>query len=161
MGSLERLESRALCEQKKTMSDDDKFDVRVVQGKGRGVFAKQAYTRGALVESAHCIYFPKEQAAVANATELNNYTFLLRDGGLLLALSHGSLFNHSDPPNLDYRIDVANRIIRYYAVADVCAGDELSIFYGSSLWFDKDSERHEDVEAARKEEEDDDPLPFS
>jgi hypothetical protein len=35
-----------------------------------------------------------EQVELANRTVLNEYTFCTRDGGLMLALNHGSLFNH-------------------------------------------------------------------
>ena len=44
---------------------------------------------------------------------------------MLLALGVGSLFNHSQTPNLDYRID-----------HNIAPDEELTIFYGSSIWFE-------------------------
>ena len=55
---------------------------------------------------------------------------------MLLALGIGSLFNHSARPNVDYRPDPRACLVRFYAARAVPAGDELTIFYGGSLWFD-------------------------
>ena len=56
---------------------------------------------------------------------------------MLLCLGLGSLFNHSNPPNLDYRVDEDNLIIKFYAAKDIDKDEELTIFYGVNLWFDK------------------------
>ena len=58
---------------------------------------------------------------------------------MLLALGVGSLFNHSRKPNLDYRVDPDQPIIRYFAAKTVRAGEELTIFYGDKLWFEDTS----------------------
>ena len=60
----------------------------------------------------------------------------IRRRGMLLALGLGSLFNHSETPNVDFRRDGPNATIRYYAARDIEQGEELFIFYGSELWFD-------------------------
>jgi tRNA-specific adenosine deaminase 3 len=64
-----------------------------------------------------------------------HYTFCTRGGDFLLALGLGSLFNHRNPPNVEYRVDSANDIVRYYACGPIHAGEELFIFYGHKLWF--------------------------
>lgn len=48
----------------------------------------------------------------------------------------GSLFNHSDPPNVNFTLDIPNDSIRYIASRDIEAEEELCIFYGHKLWFD-------------------------
>lgn len=58
---------------------------------------------------------------------------------MLLALGVGSLFNHSRQPNLDYRIDHDKLVINYFAVRDIKAEEELTIFYGHNLWFEDTS----------------------
>lgn len=60
---------------------------------------------------------------------------------MLLALGVGSLFNHSQHPNLDYRIDDQNQLIRYIAACDIKAEEELTIFYGDNLWFTDSASR--------------------
>lgn len=69
-------------------------------------------------------------------TILDQYTFKWPDGRMALALGLGSLFNHSEQPNVTYSLDVATDSIRYTAVRDVQEGEELCIFYGHKLWFD-------------------------
>ena len=55
---------------------------------------------------------------------------------MLLALGVGSLFNHSQTPNLDYRIDHGQRIIRYFTARNILPDEELTIYYGQKLWFE-------------------------
>jgi tRNA-specific adenosine deaminase 3 len=47
----------------------------------------------------------------------------------------GSLFNHSDSPNVSYSIDTATESIRYTTARAVDPDEELCIYYGSNLWF--------------------------
>ncbi len=88
----------------------------------RGVFALRRLERGTLVEAAHCIHIPPEEVeAHTRHTVFEHYVFKCKGaaGGALLALGLGSLFNHSDRPNLDYRIDEERQIIRYYAATTI------------------------------------------
>jgi len=48
----------------------------------------------------------------------------------------GSIFNHSDVPNVSFLIDTSTESIRYKAVKNIAEGDELCIFYGHNLWFE-------------------------
>lgn len=74
-------------------------------------------------------------------TELEHYVFADRSTGcVLLALSAGSLFNHSRSPNVDYRLDVANARITFTAARDVEAGEELCISYGRVWWEEEESD---------------------
>lgn len=47
----------------------------------------------------------------------------------------GSLFNHSQTPNISYTLDPDTESIRYTATRTVREGEELCIFYGHKLWF--------------------------
>ena len=55
---------------------------------------------------------------------------------MLLALGVGSLFNHSQTPNLDYRIDHDALVIKYFAARNIAPDEELTIFYGGKIWFE-------------------------
>ena len=55
---------------------------------------------------------------------------------MLLALGVGSLFNHSQTPNLDYRIDHNQLTIKFFAAHDIVPDEEFTIFYGNKLWFE-------------------------
>ena len=74
----------------------------------------------------------------------------------MLALNLGSLFNHHDSPNLDYRLSVAARTVEYYAARPISPSDELCIYYGSSLWFPVDTEPSAPVEEGGQEREEGD-----
>ncbi len=70
---------------------------------------------------------------------LEHYLFKGTEGTMLLALGVGSLFNHARKPNLDYRIDSKQSVIRYFAARNIMAEEELTIFYGDKLWFEDTS----------------------
>ncbi|KAL0027667.1 hypothetical protein WJX79_006823 [Trebouxia sp. C0005] len=72
-------------------------------------------------------------------TVLEHYLFKGTGGTMLLALGVGSLFNHARKPNLDYRIDDNQPVIRYFAARNIMAEEELTIFYGDKLWFEDTS----------------------
>mmetsp|Transcript_12996 Transcript_12996/g.39353 ORF Transcript_12996/g.39353 Transcript_12996/m.39353 type:complete len:243 (-) Transcript_12996:567-1295(-) len=105
----------------------------------RGVRAVRPLLQGQLVETAHCIRVPREEYQDhMRSTVLEHYLFHARSNGdMLLALGLGSLFNHSSRPNLDYRVDDRNQVIRFYATRQIEQGEELLIHYGppSKLWF--------------------------
>jgi tRNA-specific adenosine deaminase 3 len=69
-------------------------------------------------------------------TVLDHYTFKWRDGRMALALGLGSLFNHSETPNVSYILDAFTDSIRYITAKLIEPGDEMCIFYGHTLWFD-------------------------
>ncbi|THH09518.1 hypothetical protein EW145_g1933 [Phellinidium pouzarii] len=47
----------------------------------------------------------------------------------------GSLFNHSECPNVSFSLDPTTETIRFTTARLVKPGEELCIFYGSHLWF--------------------------
>lgn len=52
-----------------------------------------------------------------------------------LGVLPGSLFNHSDPPNVSFILDTSTDSIRYITARDIEPEEELCIFYGHKLWF--------------------------
>ncbi|KAJ2027588.1 hypothetical protein H4S03_008189, partial [Coemansia sp. S3946] len=59
-------------------------------------------------------------------------------GGFALALGLGSMFNH-EPfgcENIGFTRDTGAGLIRYTALRDIVAGEELCICYGPNVWFD-------------------------
>ncbi|EIN12900.1 hypothetical protein PUNSTDRAFT_82368 [Punctularia strigosozonata HHB-11173 SS5] len=54
---------------------------------------------------------------------------------MALALGLGSLFNHSDTPNISYSLDHSTESIRYKTTRQIDLDEELCIFYGHKLWF--------------------------
>ncbi|KZT09334.1 uncharacterized protein LAESUDRAFT_675229 [Laetiporus sulphureus 93-53] len=107
------------------------------EGKGRGVFASRPIDAYTVVEISPVLLFSSEEyEAHGKYTVLDQYTFRWRDGRMALALGLGSLFNHSQSPNVSYIIDTKTESIRYTTMRRIETGEELCIFYGHKLWFD-------------------------
>ena len=101
-------------------------------------------------------------------TVLQHYTFHAGGGTYFLALGIGSLLNHNDPPNVDYRIHRQEETIHFVACRDIAVGDELFIFYGPNVWF-HDTRKQQDetgnggaAETSNRAqgENEQEPLPF-
>ncbi|KAI0055855.1 hypothetical protein BV25DRAFT_1995977 [Artomyces pyxidatus] len=110
--------------------------IQYTDGKGRGVFASRAIPAHTLLEISPVLLFSaSEYDAHGKYTVLDHYTFKWRDGRMALALGLGSLFNHSDTPNVSYSVDSRTESIRYTAARAIEPDEELCIFYGFNLWF--------------------------
>ncbi|KAI0771165.1 hypothetical protein BD413DRAFT_551498 [Trametes elegans] len=110
--------------------------IEYAEGKGRGIYASREIPAQTLIEVSPVLLFSaNEYEAHGRHTVLDHYTFIWRDGRMALALGLGSLFNHSQRPNVSYTIDVATESIRYVTTRRVMPDEELCIFYGHKLWF--------------------------
>ncbi|KAJ6512192.1 cytidine deaminase-like protein [Mycena vitilis] len=111
--------------------------VKNSDGKGRGVFAAREIPSRTVVESSPVLLLGKEEYEThGRFTILDHYTFKWKNGAMALALGLGSLFNHSNFPNLSYTIDPTNDLIHYTTTRPIGPDEELCIYYGSTLWFD-------------------------
>ncbi|EIW51246.1 uncharacterized protein TRAVEDRAFT_137698, partial [Trametes versicolor FP-101664 SS1] len=68
----------------------------------------------------------------------------------------GSIFNHSERPNVSYTCDSKTESIRYITTRTVLPDEELCIFYGHKLWFDPVDATATDYAGAEIDEEMDD-----
>ncbi|KAI1797052.1 hypothetical protein LXA43DRAFT_985739 [Ganoderma leucocontextum] len=129
--------------------------IEYADGKGRGVYACREIPAQTLIEISPVLLFPAaEYEAHGRHTMLDHYTFVWRDGRMALALGLGSLFNHSQRPNVSYTIDHATDSIRYTTSQRVLPDEELCIFYGHKLWFNP-VDVADDVQVEAREERDD------
>ncbi|KZT64622.1 hypothetical protein DAEQUDRAFT_601696 [Daedalea quercina L-15889] len=105
--------------------------------KGRAVYAARFLEPQTVVEISPVLLFTStEYEEHGRYTVLDHYTFRWRDGRMALALGLGSLFNHSQNPNVSYTLDHDTDSIRYTTTRRIEEGEELCIFYGHKLWFD-------------------------
>ncbi|KII86899.1 hypothetical protein PLICRDRAFT_66319, partial [Plicaturopsis crispa FD-325 SS-3] len=110
--------------------------IRYSEGKGRGVYASREIPAETVVEISPVLLFTREEYEEhGKYTMLDHYTFKWRDGRSALALGLGSLFNHSENPNVSFVLDPSSESIRYTTFRTVREGEELCIFYGHRLWF--------------------------
>ncbi|KAG0264339.1 hypothetical protein DFQ27_001281 [Actinomortierella ambigua] len=102
--------------------------------KGRGVFASVLIPARTVIDVSPVLLFPTDEYnAHGRYTQLDHYTYRW-PGGMALALGLGSMFNHSNKPNVGYQRLFDQRCIRYSTLRDIQAGEELFISYGN-VWF--------------------------
>lgn len=61
---------------------------------------------------------------------------------MALALGLGSMFNHSNKPNVGFQRDFDGKLIRYITLREIQPGEELCISYGPNLWFPDMEKEH-------------------
>lgn len=65
----------------------------------------------------------------------NGFRFALKQYADRAHAYLGSLFNHSQQPNVTYTLDHETESIRYMTTRRIEEDEELCIFYGHKLWF--------------------------
>jgi SET domain-containing protein len=122
----------------------DSLEVRVIEGKGRGVFAKRSFKEGDLIERACVIPLSAQEEPIDKCLVLYNYTFGWGPGlkYSAIALGYGSLYNHSYTPNAYYVPREEGMYIDFVAYKDITPGQEITVNYNRDptcqkpLWFD-------------------------
>ena len=77
--------------------------VKRVNGKGRGVFARDTIAKGAMIERVPVIVVPLNQIVGGKDNPfLSHYCFVRTRSAYAVALGYGSLYNHSFTPNARY-----------------------------------------------------------
>ena len=94
---------------------------------GRGVFAGRDFEPGETVEAAPVVLLDlKTQPFPAAVRRL---AFNWSKTHVALALGFGSLYNHSDQPNLFFTRDTSGLTITFKATREIQAGEQLTISY--------------------------------
>ncbi|KAF4704298.1 hypothetical protein FOZ62_028910, partial [Perkinsus olseni] len=125
-------------------------------GAGLGVFANADVAKGTVVEVCPTLGFTRKSISAADSTSsavegtrLEDYVYefpgecshLNDDRMLYLPLGFGSLYNHSDKPNLRYNvertIDGRHVVMVMKATEDIPAGSELCVSYGDQWWWER------------------------
>ncbi|KAJ2787244.1 hypothetical protein GGI18_003158 [Coemansia linderi] len=114
------------------------LELRTHPLRGRGVFTQSPIIKGTLVHISPVLLFDHaEYSEHGKHTKLDHYTYCWQ-GGFALALGLGSMFNHEPfgRENIGFTRDMGAGLIRYTALRDIAAGEELCICYGPNVWFD-------------------------
>jgi hypothetical protein len=136
--------------------------------KGRGVFAARSFAAGEVVEIAPVVIVaaPVTTTTVRPPPNVKVDVRFVREFKVLvfswahlakvpntcaLALGYGSLYNSANPANMRYEADASESIIRFIAVRDIRADEELTINYnaegGGAEWKDQNWFTHMEVTA--------------
>lgn len=115
--------------------------------KGRGVVAAQDIKQGELIERSPVLIIPHKDRAAVDPTIVFTYVFMWEhgtveedlykhEGRAAIALGFTSLLNHSYTPNADFYRHIDELMIDILARQDIASGEEITIDYQMTLWFD-------------------------
>jgi SET domain-containing protein len=115
--------------------------------RGRGVIAIEDIGAGQLVERSPVLIIPPEQRAAIDATVIFTYVFMWEhhtveqdlykhEGRSAIALGYTSLLSHSAAPNCEFVRHIDELVIDVFANRSIKTGEELTIDYQMTLWFD-------------------------
>lgn len=115
--------------------------------KGRGILAGEDIAAGELIERAPVMVIPHEDRARLDPSIIFTYIFMWEPGTTEedlykhqgragIALGHTSLLNHSYTPNADFIRHFDQKYIDVVALKDIRVGEEITIDYQMTLWFD-------------------------
>ena len=118
-----------------------RIEIRASPARGRGLFARTAIAPGTVIEAAPVIVIPGVDCPALDRTIIHDYYFHWDgdpegQGRGALALGLVTLCNHASPPNARVERNFAQQTLDLLAVAPIAAGDELTIDYGCTLWFE-------------------------
>ena len=99
--------------------------------KGRGVFALRAFKKGEVVEVCPVVLFRMPFEELPEEIRKFVYDWARMPDTNALALGYGSLYNHGNPASLRYEADESGLLLRFIAVRDVAADEELTINYNA------------------------------
>jgi len=100
------------------------------------VLSKTQFAKGEIIEICPIIFVGIEAKAV---DRLKDFIFEIekdgKNGGMWgLVLGYGSLYKHSDKPNVEYAYNRSNRQMYFKAARQIQAHEELTINYGRDYW---------------------------
>ncbi len=115
--------------------------------RGRGIMALEDIEPGRLVERSPVLIIPSEARAAVDETVIFTYVFMWEHhtveedlykhrGRCAIALGYTSLLSHSFEPNCIFVRHIDDLVIDVFAKRPIKAGEELTIDYQMTLWFD-------------------------
>lgn len=94
---------------------------------GYGVFATRDIRKGMVIEECYVLLSKRGHK------DFEDFYFEATKKDALL-LGYGSIYNHSDTPNADYKINEKKRVAKIWATKTIHKGEEIYISYGEE-WF--------------------------
>lgn len=105
----------------------NKLVVKKSSTHGYGVFAEKKIRKGEIIEECYVII------SKGGDRKLEDYYFDA-NGKYAIFTGFGIIYNHSDEPNADYKINLKTRIATIRAEETIPKGSEILVSYGEQ-WF--------------------------
>lgn len=113
----------------KSLATNTGIEVRIVEGKGRGVFATQDFKFKDVIEVCPVVVVDCEKD---EPNPFVRYVFRWSRTKVALLMGFGSLYNHAHVPNVKVLESRAAMIAKIVATRDIKAGEELCFNYTGS-----------------------------
>ncbi len=109
------------------------YFIQTTPDMGRGVFAVHDLDPEKILFTAELLVLNKEDTAKVNETDLKYYTFKYNDEQDCLVLGDGEMFNHSDTPNIGYKLINydGRKVMMFYTLTPIKQYDQLFIDYNA------------------------------
>lgn len=102
---------------------------------GLGVFANENIEKGTCFEITPILDVVLSKEEDLGKEFLYDYRFAYYKNNkttkLVLALGYGSLYNHSDTPNANWRLNEELDMFEFFSTRDIKVGEEILIYYGN------------------------------
>ena len=113
---------------------------------GRGVYARCDIKKGEIIERCPIIEISKHDTSNLKESMLVAYFFYFGKNKerIAIALGFGSIYNHTDKPNIIYKMKPREEVIDFIALTNIKKDDELTFNYYNSkdkknpLWFERE-----------------------
>lgn len=114
-----------------TIKNEIKLEVRYIdETKGFGVFACEFIPKDTIVEICYSIKLFRETTHPAY-----DYLFSCDSTKSYLPFGYGSIYNHSNEPNIDWRvISEEHNLLKFFSIKDIDIDEELCHNYGERYW---------------------------
>lgn len=109
--------------------------IKIIKTKkyGRGLFATKDIPANTVIEISELIVIPDgKQDRLLLKTDLKHYLYLFGKGSAL-ALGFGSLFNHSDAPNVIWNMNEKKKRITFVTNKAIKKNEQFFINYGYEI----------------------------
>ena len=118
-----------------------RIEIRTSPTRGRGVFARTAIASGTLIEAAPVLVVPAADCPTLDRTVIHDYYFHWDGdpegaGRGALGLGLVTLCNHASHPNAKVERNFARHTLDLIAIDPIATGEEVTIDYRCTLWFE-------------------------
>ena len=119
-----------------------KLEIRNSEVHGLGVFAKEKIISGETIEICRMLQLAwrmkyHSDSVLRDYSWINNCTCkecTTHGSYMYIALGYGSLYNHSDNPNTDMKINYNDKMGTVVALMEIEQGQEVFVSYGRNYW---------------------------
>lgn len=116
-----------------------KIIIKKSQIHGFGVFASEDIMEGELIEECPLYVLPLEKGESSSCLIDYRFNWPKQEEwtNQVVSWGYGSLYNHSNDANADWRDNLENKTFEFYATKNISSGEEIFLYYGGvDYWQD-------------------------